>query len=322
MAIQEIKTHLKKGNYIIIDNSVSIRMKLKDILKNRKNLILHTLKGSLKFIRVRDTASNEIKGDRVIRRKLDGQIIIIEQNSWVYRKYSDSKQFERVKKGHFTLELLYNINKVHFLDNCITKERYIKGEPLTYSNHSAQNIVFDNVINNYYDSIINNNIEEFPARIDTEQFFIELNKTLYPQELKSFMFENKEKVKELFRQLKWTWSHGDLTPQNILYNKREYIVMDGERCEILPVFYDIANLMNNYLLMANNENCYINYFRGKYDSLLKSIIGIDEVNNYRKVVLIVMMVLKGTIAWDAEIKRDNAELMTKRWKSISKFLID
>lgn len=322
MVIEEIKIYLKKGIYLGLDDRLFFRLTLKNVLNNIRLFISSFLKGSLQMIRQKDNTNSIIKGDKIIRRKLDGQLIIIEHNKWVYRKYTDLKQFEQIKEGHSTLETLFNINKVELIDTCFTKEKFVSGKILTYSSHSVQNQVFNEIINVYCKNVISNDIKGYPAGVNAEQFFLKLENTLYPDELKKFVFDNKEKVITLLEAFKWTWAHGDLTPDNILYGDNGYTVMDGERCEILPVFYDIANLMNTYLLMANNENCYINYFRGKYDSLLKSIIGIDEVNNYRKVVLIVMMVLKGTIAWDAEIKRDNAELMTKRWKSISKFLID
>lgn len=320
MVREEIKTYLKKGIYLGLYNRLFIRLTLKNILNNRRLLMSSFLKGKLGVIQQKRSSSNFIIGDKIIRRKLDDQLIIIDHNNWVYRKYTDSKQFEQIKEGHTTLEMLFIINKVEIMGNFITKERFIAGKPLTYSNHFVQNQVFDNVIKVYSENITGSHIKEYPARITTEQFFIKLEKTLYPQELKNYVLDNKEKVNKLLDTLKWTWSHSDLTPQNILYANNEYTVMDGERCEILPVFYDIANLMNTYVLMSNNESCYINYFNGKYDCLLQRVIGIDEISNYRKVILVLMMVLKGTIAWDADIKKGDANLMIKRWEPIYKHL--
>ena len=320
MKLKEIKPYLKNGWFIIINNDSVIRFSVSEIFTNFKRIVKYFFK--IKIVHSKIDTSDTPKGDRLIIRSSDKQILIIDNPSFVYRKYRDFNQFDKVKKGHSTLEKFYNIAQVVFLSENITKENFVMGKPLTDFDAKIQFCVFEDIVSKYHKAL-EINFEALPARISVDRFLLAAEEVCYPPEMKKYFVSNKDKVYKLFSNLSWVWSHGDLTPQNVLYNGDEYLIIDGERCEILPVFYDIANLMNSYVIMSNTNKAYQNYFAGKYDLLITCVINKSEINSDdRKIIILIMLLLKYVVAWDVHVKKNDDDLMCKRWDAIKEFILE
>lgn len=110
---------------------------------------------------------------------------------------------------------------------------------------------------------------------------------------------------------------GVLTPDNIIISDIEHIVIDLERCEKLPLFYDVVNLLYTIDIMSQNNDFIDSYFRGKYDSLLMKVIQQKKIEETdRGLVFVIVLFLKSIITWDAKKKFNDTALMKQRWGTI------
>lgn len=318
----DLTTHLYKGLYIEIDKDKYFPLKVSNIVDNILFILSSIKKKNFQIIRVKDN-NNKIKGSRIIRRKFDKQILIINnKQEKVYRFYSNKDQFERVKNGHQTLEQFYNIISIKFHDNLLAEEEFFKGKLLSKASATQQLEIFNQIVERYHNTVLENNFEKHPARISPEEFFVELEKTLYPQEMKLYLHKHKETVKALIENLTWTWAHADLTPHNVLFNKNSYKIIDSELCEVMPVYYDISNLMYTSVRMCNNKEFYKSFFDGSYDKILKRSYSKDEVSIFeRGVFALVMLFLKNILQRDPANKNSNHTLMNNRWQDVKNYII-
>lgn len=315
---KEIYQYLQAGRYFILNKNNYFKISFSNIIENFRDISKSLLQGRLNFCYKKEVPQDEISGNIVLRRKLDGQLIIIDKNKWVYRKYKDEEQFRRVRKGHESLEQLYKINKLIILPNIITKEKFLKGKTLDKISSKKQNEVFEDILHTFHENFNKDILQSFSSRISYEKFFKKTMEIEYPKEMKTFLLDNSERAMEIYNNFIWLYNHGDLTPRNIIFAENFYSLMDGERCEILPAFYDIANLMNNNILMSNNSYSYDRYFNGSYDFVLEKVFQLSKIQNKdRKLIIVLMLFIKGIIAWDAEIKCDDISLFKKRWKAVN-----
>ncbi len=326
MKIEIINNYLKSGMFLVVNNNLYLKLTAENLLDNFNSFVKLLIRRKLKLkLKLNKTINGGIgipRGDILHIRKEDNQIIVIDKPNYVYRRYTDTHQFEIVKKGHAFLENYYNISPLQFIDENLTKEKYIEGKLLTEVSIKNQFLVFEKILMHYRNAIKNES-DFLIERINVESFLKAVDVTSYPQEMKNYIYNNECEFVYLYSNIKWAWSHGDLTPKNIIFNtSSEYRIIDGERCEILPVFYDIANLMNGNSLMCNNDASYEDYFSGKYDDFLGRIINKTKVSaTDRKVIILIMLIIKSVVAWDSELKRNDKVLMFRRWNAVRKYIL-
>lgn len=308
----------------MVNNSLVIRLNTTNFIISFMKFVRHKFNFSFKIINIREDRDNEFpKGNRIIYRKRDGQMIILDdKTSRVYRKYTNADQVIQLKKGHSTLEKFYCINKVKFINNHITKEKLISGRTLRKAGIPRQNKVFSDIINKYYNTLYEDKYDQFASRITTELFFQQVPQTNYPEEMIAYILSEKDKITELLKSIKWTWNHSDLTPDNIMLDEEQYHVIDTEQCEVMPVLYDIINLIFTLNGMSNNSLPLESYNKGEYDALIKTAISKSNIEaSDRKGIVMIMLVLKALVAWDAKIKRDDIKLLAQRWDWVKSIIV-
>ncbi len=324
MNIDEVKQYLKKGSYIALNNKLVIHLSFFNLTISFMKLVRHKFNFPIKIIKVKENRNNELpKGNQIIHRKRDGQMLILDDKaSWVYRKYTDVNQVNQLKRGHPTIEKFYRVNKVRFINDYVTKEKLINGKVLRKVESSRQIEIFADIINSYYDTLCEGKYEHFVARISTDFFFQQVVKTKYPGEMIAYILSEKDKITELLGSLKWTWNHSDLTPDNIMFDGEQYYIIDTEQCEVMPVLYDIINLIFTFKGMSNNSIPLENYHEGEYDALIKAALEKSAINSSdRKSIVMIMLVLKAVLAWDAEIKKDDIRLLAQRWDAVKSIIV-
>lgn len=326
MEINMMKGYLKNGCYIVFINRIVVRLTILNVLIHFKKIFKSIVYSNIKIIKIKSNENTLVapKGDRLLYRKIDGQLLIFDDKlKYVYRKYTNLNQFALLKQGYPALERFYKINQLQFIDSCITQEKLIKGQSLRKVEVSKQNDIFYKIINAYGDVLTKNKFEHSVPRISSHAFFQKLPETNYPKEMVDYIMSEKDNTERLFESLMWTWSHSDLTPDNIMFTEKEYYIVDAEWCEVMPVFYDIANLIYTLSLMSGNTEPLNSYFRGDCDFLLRNIFSKPEIDVLdRKILITVMIALKAILPWDAKIKQDDKELMIKRWSTIKHYIIE
>lgn len=319
-----IAKFLKNGWYISIGDRLVLRLDAEHVIKYLKPILKSVIRLRSRFIRVKpDSAFVTFpKGDRLLFRKSDNQLLFFDDDGkWVYRYFSNLNQYDSLKAGYGHLEILYPVNKLEFISPLLTKERLIPGQVLREKSESTQNMIFANLIKGYQYSLINEELVCFTPRITVQDFFDRMEQTYYPVDFKLFLSSHKRQIGELLDTLKWTWNHSDLTPDNIMIFENDYYVVDLEWCEVMPVFYDIANLIYALIFMSNNRTPMHKYFDGEYDDLLKIVLRRGEILSLdRKLLFGVLIGLKGIVAWDAERKSEDIDLLSTRWGSFKEYV--
>ncbi len=314
-----MKQHLRKGNYIVFNGTLIIPLNIHNILLTLKRLVRHRLMAKIRIISAPEETNGSLpKGNRLLSRKWDGQMLIFDDEAkWVFRKYTNTEQVTSLKKGFPSLEKFYQINKVYFIDSHTTKESLLKGITLRKAEPFRQNEIFQDIIDQYQKAIIENKYEHFAPQITSEDFFERLSTTNYPEEMKDYILLEKIRITALLERLKWIWNHCDLSPDNILVTGKQYYLIDSEWCDTMPVLYDIINLLLTLETMSNNIIPIENYFKGKYDVLLKAILNKEDIEYAdRTAIFLIMLVLKAILAWDAKRKHNNKKLLYRRWETV------
>lgn len=324
MEIKEFKYFLKDGNYLLLKQRYVVyvdEINLKTLPLFLIKFIKHKFMAPISFVKIRNNKNVlGLKGNRILYRYLDRQLLVFDdQGKWVYRKIADDRQFALLKKGYKTLEKLYQINKLEFLDSNFTKEKLINGRILFKENKTEQTVVFESILKRYIAALSGSEFTELEPRIDIDTFIRKVYKTNYPKEMINYIITEKERVSLFLQNCIWTWNHSDLTPDNVLFNEEKYYIIDLERCEVMPVFYDILIFMVILVLLSDNSIPLNNYFNGKYDTIVKRLMGKSEIDSIdRKVILVTALMLKAIVAWDANRKHHEVQLMQNRWDAIKK----
>lgn len=317
--MKNIEQYLKKGNYINFNNKRIDRLSFSNLVDSCKRMLRLKLNASIRIFKVKKESESVPKGDSILSRKSDEQLLIFDyQSECVYRKFASDKQFNLLKEGYPTLAEFYKINKVRFLASNFTEEKLIDGKVLRFASNEKQMLVFDDILQRY-NKVLANDFTQLPPRIDIQEFFIKASKSNYPKEMLDYLIVERERVEEFLQHCIWTWNHSDLTPDNIIYNEDNYFVIDLERCEIMPVFYDIINFIYTLVVMCNNREALNNYFQGKYDFILKKVLNKHSLDFCdRSAIVVTLMMLKAVLAWDKD--RGSSKILEKRWKVIEEFI--
>lgn len=186
MNINELKLYLKNGRYIVFNDASIIPLNSGNLQASIKKLIKHKLFAKIRLTKVSDDSSDtSMKGDSILFRKWDGQILIFDHNSkWVFRKYTNPEQVTSLKNGYDTLTRFYQVPILHFIDENTTKEEIFEGITLRKVNIDRQNEIFQDILTRYEKVISGNDFAQTISQISHEEFFIRLNETNYPDEMK------------------------------------------------------------------------------------------------------------------------------------------
>lgn len=318
MDIKNKKKYLRKGKYLVLKNNLIIRFSIQNIFLNKRTIIKSILKNDVILIQIKTESSSKVIGDKLVYRELDGSFLLFDSvRKNIYRKYADINQVKSIKLGISTLNILYDINEIKFLSENISQETFLSGKTLTNVSKEEQLQVFEKIINRYAQNFQSQNYPLLTSRISSSDFFKELELTTYPKEMKRILIDNKKRVIELIDNLIWTWSHSDLTPNNIMVYNNLYKIIDIERCEPMPAFYDVINLIFTMILLCENNELYLNYLNGKYDFLLKKTLKVSALlTTDRKLILLIMLSLKSIVAWDSSVKKTELEIYKNRWLAV------
>lgn len=324
MKTKEIKQYLKNGRYIVFDGKLVIPLNKENVFRTFRNLIRHKFFASVRIIRVAGKEKeNQPTGNRMIYRNWDGQILIFDDvGKWFYRKYTNVSQFASIKDGHAALEKSYRINKVYFEERYTTKEKLLPGITLRKTEFTTQNEIFEDIVERFRIALIENQSQQTTPQINSDDFFLKFSATHYPEDMKTYILSEKESITNLLTCLQWTWNHCDLSPDNVLVDNHEYHLIDSEWCDGMPVPYDIINLILTLDTMAKNKTPINNYFNGKYDTLLKASLKKEEIADLDRIgTYLIMLVLKGILAWDAKRKQNDKLLLKRRWETVKNRII-
>src|SRR5699024_6143324 len=234
----------------------------------------------------------------------------------VFRKYPDEKSIKLLKEGYCTLQKLFEVNSLHFFNELFTEESLIDGGVLRHVPEALQVDIFESILAKYFEGLASAGAPRFQARISSKQFFEKLASTNYPNEMQALLRKHEKLVSEVLNSLDWSWCHGDLTPDNVIVKASNYKVIDLERCEVMPLLYDVYNLAHNFVMMSGNITPMRRLIKGDYEKHFNVINeNIFSFQKKREIVVLVMLVLKATVAWDV-YKTKNIALMHKRWSVI------
>lgn len=309
------KKYLRKGRYLVLDGRFIFPFSL-TYLSSYKRLIIKSLRErNVSLINIKTDNRQAMIGDKIIYRKLDKGFLLFDSiDRVIYRKYTDSNQVKNIRKGMSTLEAFYDVNKIDFISEDISKEEYLHGKTLRNVTEEEQLKVFEKIINKYYENLKKENYPRLAPRISSSEFFKKLESTVYPEEMKKILFKHEERVKELVDNFIWTWSHSDLTPDNIIVEGEDHYIIDIERCEPMPVLYDLVNLIFTMIQMCDCFEPYLKFLRGYHDYLLKKSLRISSLQKWeRELILLIMLSLKSIVSWDSELKKDAKETHENRW---------
>src|SRR5690625_5236604 len=204
MEFENIENYLRNGWYIsfndkFIDpvNVTTLSRTAYRVVRRRFKKKVHIIKGA------RGNNPFEIKGDRVIHRKEDGNILLFDyEEKLLYRQWASKDQVGLVKSGMNTLEYFYNINPVEFFNDTISKEKLLPGTTLRNVSRERQIQVADQIIEKYYNALAEEVYPIFSPRISPDDFIDAAMKTNYPHEMKEFLVTHQDRALDLISRLK------------------------------------------------------------------------------------------------------------------------
>lgn len=319
-----ITYHLKDGLYVMLNKRTVQKFSFNPFSYNIRILIKSLLTLDFKVFRVKKQQRHPIAtATKILIRELDQQLLLIDnKEKTIYRKYTNEQQFDRVVKGRETLEIFYNIISISFPEYMLAEEKFFEGITLRATNEEKQKSIIEKVIRKYHQGFLKGEFPTFDPKVTSGTFFNELDKTVYPDEMKMFLYKSKSTTIHLIDNLRWTWAHADLTPENILVNDNDYKVIDSELCEVMPTFYDIANLLNTTATMTGNDTAYKIYFNGTFDYVLHSLFDKESITkDERSVFILVMLTVKNIAQWDPGNKNSRRKLMEQRWNVVKEFIL-
>jgi len=319
MEFENIESYLRKGWYISFDDKFIDPVNVKTLSRAAYREVRSRFKKKVQIIKgARGNNPYEIEGDRVIHRKEDGNILLFDyEESILYRKWASKDQVDSVKRGIDTLKHFYNINPVEFFNDTVSKEKLLSGTTLRKASPERLVQVADQIIEKYYNALAEEVYPIFSPRISPDDFIDAAMKTNYPQEMKDFLGRHQDQAIDLLSKLRWTWGHSDLTADNIIVLDNSYYIIDIERCEVLPVGYDLFNLANVLIPMCQNSVQIKNYFKGKNDELFFHWNKTLKVGDSDRILLLIIMIfLKGIVPWDKKVKGSCPIMLAKRWRNI------
>lgn len=273
-AFNNCKPYLKAGqykiapNYTVIFSDANSKIKtfsgsteIKDEINDSRTILRRILsKRKYKL----SNNNNVFNGSLLIISSSGKQYKILDtENRLVLTKYNQREQYIKCINNYNYLKKIYNIPEI--LEK---NDRYLYTiEKMIEAKEKDFNIIFEYLIERAI-----NNFAKFKKcnKNDLERKEANSNYKIY-----NYLKKDYRKISKDISVIK---CHGDMWDANIIYDGKNYNIIDMESVNYFILYYDIFFYMFTESYLSNNDVILNKYFKGNYDSLLEELFSKFECN--------------------------------------------